>query len=119
VRTVAVLPLAILTMLLVSSCGGRSGSYELATIDSAANQCIIAKYHSQEATRLRRKAHDLAGQARIYATVFGSESEWTTGTQLLAQSYLEAAEEQERLAEEHVSAGRARSPSMSGSVVKH
>jgi hypothetical protein len=109
-QTVSALLVGILVTIFAISCGS-GGPYTLETFDGTANQWLIAKYHSQEAARLRRKADELIGQARIYSRIFGSESEWTTGTLLLAQTYNDAADEQERLAEDHLGVVRSKYPS--------
>lgn len=91
-----------LTALLMAACAGGRGSFELSSWETSQHQWSIAAYHSQEAARLRQKADDLYAQARVYSRLFGAQSEWTTGARLLAQSYQDAADEQARLAEEHL-----------------
>ncbi len=102
-------------MLLVSGCSGLGATYELSTFDASANQWTIANYHAQEATRLQQKAEELTARALIYERLFGADSEWVTGTHLLAQSYVDAAQEQARLAEKHLSLAEGRHPSPSAS----
>jgi hypothetical protein len=50
---------------------------------------------------LRGKAELLRGRAELYGGLFGAESEWVTGTLLLAEFYEDAAKERERLARMH------------------
>ncbi|MEP6887557.1 MAG: hypothetical protein ABI945_04460 [Nitrospirales bacterium] len=102
-------------MLLVSGCSGLGATYELSTFNASANQWTIANYHAQEATRLQQKADDLTARMLIYERLFGPDSEWVSGTHLLAQSYVDAAQEQVRLAEKHLSLAEGRRPSTSTS----
>ncbi len=50
---------------------------------------------------LRGKAELLRGRAELYGRLFGAESEWVSGTLLLAEFYEDAAKERERLAGKH------------------
>lgn len=61
----------------------------------------IARFYSHEAAMLREKAELLKARAVLYAGLFGAESEWVTGTRLLAEFYEDAAKERERLAGIH------------------
>lgn len=98
----------ILAVFLLSGCSGQGASYELSTFDAAADQWAIANYHSQEATRLQQKSDELYARAFMYERLFGADSEWVTGTRLLAQSYVDAAQDQARRAEQHVSLAEGR-----------
>ncbi|MGQ0695940.1 MAG: hypothetical protein ACT4OL_10245 [Nitrospiraceae bacterium] len=64
-------------------------------------QSQIAQLYSQEAAMLRGKAELLKRRAELYAGLFGAESEWVTGTRLLAEFYEDVAKERERLAGVH------------------
>ena len=86
------------TMLCLTSCTEAPTSFELSGASAPAHHLAIAHYHQSEALRLREKADTLYAQARVYARVFGADSEWTHSTRLLAQAYLDGAEEQTRLA---------------------
>ncbi len=46
-------------------------------------------------------ARDLDHRALVYERLFGTGSDWVEGTRLLARSYEDAAQEQERTAEQH------------------
>ena len=50
----------------------------------------------------RQQAEELTHRAMVYEGLFGRESEWVTGTRLLAQFYEEAAHEEEQLANRHL-----------------
>ena len=85
----------------LGGCGSTVSNFDLASTDPRQDQQKIAEFHSQEATRLRLMAQDLSHRVHVYERLFGSSSDWVGGTKLLAQSYEEAATEQERLAERH------------------
>jgi hypothetical protein len=85
----------------LSGCGSTVNDFDLTTTDPRKDQRKIAELHSQEASRLRQMAQDLSHRVQVYERLFGSSSDWVGGTRLLAQSYEEAATEQERLAERH------------------
>ena len=73
----------------------------------------LAAFYSQEAVRLRLMARDLDHRALVYERLFGQESDWVSGTRLLARSYEDAARDHERTAEQHLSlirGGRASQP---------
>ncbi len=55
-----------------------------------------------EAVVSRQQAEELTHRAVVYEWLFGRESEWVTGTRLLAQFYEEAAREEEQLASRHL-----------------
>lgn len=78
------------------------GPLDMSTLDPAQDHWRIATAYTHEATTMRQKAEELFKQAAHYERLFGSDSEWVTGTRLLAQFYEEAARERERLAEVHV-----------------
>ena len=85
----------------LGGCGNTVSDFELTTTDPSKDQRRIVELYSQEASRLRQMAQDLSHRVNVYERLFGSSSDWVGGTRLLAQSYEEAASEQERLAERH------------------
>jgi hypothetical protein len=58
----------------------------------------------------RQQAEALTHRAVVYEQLFGRESEWVSGTRLLAQFYEEEAREAERLADLHLELGGGQSP---------
>lgn len=62
----------------------------------------IAAYYAREASLSRRKAEELSNRAVVYERLFGSESDWVVGAQLLTQFYEESAREQERQANNYL-----------------
>ncbi|HVG03070.1 MAG TPA: hypothetical protein VM842_09270 [Nitrospira sp.] len=93
------LPAVVLCFLI--GCSSTVNDFDLNTTDPRKDQRKIAELYSQEASRLRQMAQDLSHRVQVYERLFGSSSDWVGGTRLLAQSYEEAATEQERLAERH------------------
>ncbi|HJU05134.1 MAG TPA: hypothetical protein VJ692_08260 [Nitrospiraceae bacterium] len=90
-----------------AGCGHPGSPLELSDVDPFQDQWKIAQYHQREAIVLLQKAEDLKAQVLVYEGLFGADSPWVTGAQLLVQSYEEAAREQERLADKHLAlAGR-------------
>jgi hypothetical protein len=79
---------------------------ELSSLEPGREQWQIAAFHEREALILRQKAEDLAAQVHHYERLFGADSDWVKGAQLLAQSYAEMAQEHQRLAEIHVTIAR-------------
>jgi hypothetical protein len=75
---------------------------EMTTLDPAQDHWRIATTYTHEATAMRQKAEELFKRAAHYERLFGPDSEWVTGTRLLAQFYEDVARERERLAEVHV-----------------
>lgn len=86
---------------MLSSCVNPVTELDLRTDDPRHDQWKIAEFHAHEATRLRRMAQDQLYRATVYERLFGLDSDWVKGTRLLAQSYEDAAQEQERTAERH------------------
>ena len=68
-----------------------------------------AFYYTRGAASSRQQAEDMTNQAVVYERLFGRESDWVAGTQLLAQFYEEMAREQDRLADVHLELARERS----------
>jgi hypothetical protein len=87
-------------------CAVPDRGYDLSSFSTSNDQRLIAGYYQQEALRYRRQAEELDARADMYARMFGPESDWVSGTRLLAQSYRLAADDRERLASEHLDAGR-------------
>jgi hypothetical protein len=56
----------------------------------------------REAGRFRQQAHEMDARLQIYERLFGGDSDWVSGTRLLADSYRQAADEHERLARGHL-----------------
>lgn len=77
------------------------GPLEMTTLDPAQDHWRIATAYTHEAIAMRQKAEELSKQVERYERLFGANSEWVTGTRLLAQFYEDAAREQERLAGIH------------------
>ncbi|HEY6083958.1 MAG TPA: hypothetical protein VIU63_01100 [Nitrospira sp.] len=96
----AYIRLLVLGMIFGCSEGGKELS--LASYNASLDQRRIAGYHLQEADRLRQQAAELKSRIELYERLFGKQSDWVVGTRLLAESYREAADEQERLAMEHL-----------------
>ena len=67
------------------------------THDPYQDHMTMAKYYANEATLSHQKAEELANRIVVYERLFGRESDWVTGTHLLAQFYEEAAREQDRV----------------------
>ena len=78
------------------------GPLDMTTLDPAQDHWRIAAAYTHEATAMRQKAEELFKRALHYERLFGADSEWVTGSKLLAQFYEDAARERERLAEVHV-----------------
>jgi hypothetical protein len=72
------------------------------------------EYHSTKAAAAKRQqAEALTGSIVAYERLFGPESEWVTGTRLLAQFYEDTAREQDRLADLHLELGGGHSSNQS------
>ncbi|HKC92764.1 MAG TPA: hypothetical protein VKB81_01960 [Nitrospira sp.] len=89
-------------LIVLGGCSSQSASYELSSYAPAADQLALASYHREEAQRFKQKSDELLARADLYDRLFGADSEWATGTRLLAQFYDEAGKEQARLAEQHI-----------------
>ena len=93
----------LLGVLLVSGCTrGPRAVLDPVSRDPGQDHWAIASYYSHEAAMSRQQAEELTHRAMIYEGLFGRESEWVTGTRLLAQFYEEAAREEEQLASRHL-----------------
>lgn len=101
----------LLGVLLVSGCTrGATAVLDPASRDPSQDHWAIASYYSRQAAVSRQQAEEMTHRAVVYEGLFGRESDWVTGTRLLAQFYEEAAREQDRLADLHLDLGRGRSP---------
>jgi hypothetical protein len=100
------------TILLLLSCFlgtacHRGPIVPLAPLDVASRDPIhehlkMASCYALEATWSRHKAEESANRVLVYERLFGRESDWVAGAQLLAQFYEDAAREQDRQAVLHL-----------------
>jgi hypothetical protein len=103
-----------LSIFLQPGCSGRSTPLlDPASRDSGQDHWTIAAYYSRQAAVSRQEAEVLNNRVAVYERLFGPESEWVTGTRLLAQFYEEAAHEQDRLADLHLELGGGQLPHQS------
>lgn len=91
----------IIGLIIVSGCVHSHDELALTSYDRSADQGKLAEFYSQEAAKLRQMSEALTYRVTVYERLFGSDSDWVQGTRLLAQSYAEAAREQERQAHIH------------------
>lgn len=91
-------------------CATPRAELDLTTSDPAQDHRKIADYHRHEAARLRQTAEELFNRIAVYERLFGTTSDWVTGTRLLAQSYEEAAKDHERKASDHLELAKERQP---------
>ena len=89
-----------------AGCASPDREFDLTSFNASSDQQLIAHYYQQEALRYRRQADELDVRAEMYERMFGPQSDWVSGTRLLAQSYRLAADDRERLANEHLDSGR-------------
>ncbi|MCE3222418.1 MAG: exported protein of unknown function [Nitrospira sp.] len=82
-------------------CVNTGTELDLTASDPTKDQRKIAVFYVQEAVRFRHMAQDLFRRVEVYERLFGAHSDWVQGTRLLAQSYEDAAQEQERTAAQH------------------
>jgi hypothetical protein len=75
-------------------------------MDPSPDQWRIAEAYSREAMRLRQKAQELSHRVVVYEHLFGKDSDWVSGTRVLTQSFEDAAQEHERVAQQHVDLAR-------------
>jgi len=93
----------LLAIFLQSGCsGGPAAPLDMTALNPGHDHGKIAAYYRHEAVVSRQQAEELTHRALVYEWLFGRESEWVTGTWLLAQFYEEAAREEERLANHHL-----------------
>jgi hypothetical protein len=98
--------LSVLILGFWTGCAAPDQEIDLVSFNSAVDQRLIAHYYQQEALRHRQQADELDVRADLYARMFGPDSDWVSGTRLLAQSYRLTADDRERLATEHLDARR-------------
>lgn len=103
----------LLGIFLQSGCSGRPAVLlDMTALNSSQDHGKIATYYHHQAVVSRQQTEELTNRAVVYERLFGQESEWVTGTRLLAQFYEEAAREEERLASRHLSlVGEGQAPS--------
>ena len=89
-----------------AGCGTTDRELELDSFTSSVDQQLIARFYQDEAFRHRQQADEADARVEMYVRMFGPDSDWVSGARLLAQSYRQAAEDRERLANEHLHAGR-------------
>lgn len=97
-------------------CAAPDHEIDLASFNSTIDQRLIARYYQEEAFRYRQQADELDARGDLYERMFGPDSDWVSGARLLAQSYRFTADDRERLATEHLDAGR--NPRSSASALR-
>jgi hypothetical protein len=100
--------LLIIGLLLGTACRrGLPIPIDTRSVDSNQDHLRIASYYTRQAMTSRQKAEEQASLALVYGRLFGYDSEWVSGAQLLTQFYEEVAREQDRQASLHLElAGR-------------
>ena len=99
----AAIRVLLLGIFLQSGCsGGPAALLDMTALNPDQDHGKIAVYYSHEAVVSRQQAEELTHRTVVYEQLFGRESEWVTGTRLLAQFYEEEAREAERLASHHL-----------------
>ena len=99
----AAIRVLLLGIFLQSGCsGGPAAPLDMTTLNPGRDHVKIAAYYRHEAVVSRQQAEELTHRAVVYEGLFGRESEWVTGTRLLAQFYEEEAREEERLVNRHL-----------------
>ena len=89
-----------------AGCAAPDRGFDLASFGPSSDQQLIARYYQEEALRYRQHADELDVRGEMYERMFGPHSDWVSGTRLLAQSYRFAADDRERLANQHLDSGR-------------
>ena len=84
-------------LLLVGACAS-SQPPDRGQQESAAVHDVTALDYEHEAAMYRDKAAALLERAAIYERIFGAQSDWVTGTRMLAAFYEEEARDRERQA---------------------
>ena len=99
----------LLGLLLGAACSrGLPDPFENSSFDPSQDHLKIASFYTREAMLSRQKAEEHANRALVYERLFGRESDWVSGAQMLAQFYEEAAREQDRQASLHLELARGR-----------
>ncbi len=91
---------------LLVGCSRPQTELSLKTYAEHQDQQKIADFYAQEAIRSRQMAQDLFRRVKVYERLFGPDSDWVAGTRVLAESYEEAAHEDERAAARHLAAAQ-------------
>ena len=86
----------------------------MGSLDPAQDHWKIAALYLQEAVALRQRAEEQNNRTATYEVIFGPDSEWSTGSRILAQSYENWARDRERQATLHLELANKRSPRGSG-----
>ncbi|MDF0651502.1 MAG: hypothetical protein CV088_07355 [Nitrospira sp. LK70] len=96
------------SLLFATGCGrGLSAQLDADSPNSNQDHLKIASYYSRQAVISRKKAAEQANRALTYEQLFGHDSDWVAGAQMLTQFYEDAAREQDRQANLHLElAGR-------------
>jgi hypothetical protein len=89
----------------------------MGSLDPAQDHWKIASLYTQEANALRQRAEELNNQVATYEQIFGSDSEWITGSRILAQYYDNLAREREHQAALHLELANKRWPRGAGATV--
>jgi hypothetical protein len=95
-----------MVLVLWAGCATPDRGFDLDTFHPSADQRLIARYYQEEALRLRQQAEEFDARAELYERMFGPGTDWVSSAKVLAQSYRLAADDRERLAQEHLQAGR-------------
>jgi hypothetical protein len=76
----------LLGIFLQSGCSGKlAAPLDMTTLNPGYDHGKIAAFYRHRAVVSRQQAEELSHRAVVYARLFGPESEWVTGTRLLAQ----------------------------------
>ena len=94
--------LVLLQWAILASCVGAGSELELTSQDQSHDQAWIASVYQREAARLWQSSQQMSARLTVYERVFGAESDWVTGTRVLAQALEEEALEHERKARQHL-----------------
>ena len=95
-------------LLFATGCNrGLGGPLDASSLDPSQDHLKIASFYSREAMLSRQKAAEQASRAVTYEQLFGRDSDWVAGAQMLTRFYEDAAKEQDRQANLHLElAGR-------------
>ena len=86
----------------VNGCANPRTELDVSANDPSQDHRKIADLYRDEAARLRQKSAEMTARIAVYERLFGPTSDWVAGTRLQADSYEQAAKEQERMATEHL-----------------
>jgi hypothetical protein len=100
-----------LVVMLVSGCRCEATPGFDPTLRSPGqDHAAIATYYNRHAAALHQRAEQMTYRGMIYERLFGRDSDWVSGAQLLVQFYEDMAREQDRLADLHLNLSKDRSP---------